>query len=114
MAKILKKAFDMFGRRRLFPEPTWDRAREKAKEDREEKLRLPKEEAEANKQRFLDINGRKPRKMNCGYSLIVCRANKEVANAFKAMHGTIERQGKNHCDPRNQRDDCEIGDGLRL
>jgi DNA polymerase I-like protein with 3'-5' exonuclease and polymerase domains len=96
MAKILKKAFDMFGRRRLFPEPTWDRAREKAKEDREEKLRLPKEEADGNKQRFIDINGRKPTKDELWLLTHRLPTNKEVANAFKAMHGTIERQGKNH------------------
>lgn len=95
-AQMLKRAFDMFGRRRLFPEPTWDRAKQKAREDREEKLRLLKEEAERNKCNFIALHNRKPTKEELWLLTHREPTNKEVANAYKAMHGTIERQGKNH------------------
>ena len=95
-AMMLRKSFDMFGRRRLFPEPTWDRAREKAKDDREKQLRLSDEESSRNKEAFLRMHGRKP--VDDELWMLTHRqpSNKEVANAFKAMHGGIERQGKNH------------------
>jgi DNA polymerase I-like protein with 3'-5' exonuclease and polymerase domains len=96
MAKIKKKSFDMFGRRRLFPEPTWERAKEKCKEDREEKLRLPKEEADRNKANFIALHGRKPTKDELWLLKHRLPTNKEIASTFKGMHGTIERQGKNH------------------
>jgi DNA polymerase I-like protein with 3'-5' exonuclease and polymerase domains len=96
-AQMQKKAFDMFGRRRLFPEPTWDRAKLKAAEDREEKLRLDKDEAAANKATFTTLHGRKPTKDELWLLTHRQPTNKEVANAFKAMAGSIERQGKNHC-----------------
>ncbi len=96
-AQIMKKAFDMFGRRRLFPEPTWDRAKLKAAEDREEKLRLDKDQAALNKSTFTTLHNRKPNKDELWLLTHRLPTNKEVGNAFKAMHGSIERQGKNHC-----------------
>lgn len=95
-AKIFKKSFDMFGRRRLFPEPTWERAKDKAMEDREEQLRLEKEEAEHNIQTFTILNKRKPTKEELWLLEHRLPSNKEISNAFAALHGTIERQGKNH------------------
>lgn len=96
MAKLLKKSFDMFGRRRLFPEPTWDGAKEKAKEGREEKLRYPKEIAAQNIAHFTELHNRKPTDDEEWILTHRPPTSKEIANAFKAMHGTIERQGKNH------------------
>lgn len=96
-AKILKKAFDMFGRRRLFPEPNWDRAKEKAKEDREKQLRYGDEEAEKNIQNFTIVHKRKPTKDELWLLEHRLPTQREINNAFMSMHGTIERQGKNHC-----------------
>lgn len=96
MAKLTKKSFDIFGRRRLFPEPTWERATQKAKEDRAEKLLLPDDEQARNKANFIALNGRKPTPEEKWILTHRLPSNKEVANAYKAMHGSIERQGKNH------------------
>lgn len=96
MAKMLKKSFDMFGRRRLFPEPTWDRAFARAKEDFEEKLKLPKEEADANKERFTQLHGRKPLPDELWILTHINPSNKQTAKCLKGMHSSIERQGKNH------------------
>jgi len=95
-AKMFKKSFDMFGRRRLFPEPTWDRAKEKAMEDREEKLRLEEDEAKRNVETFMTLNKRKPDKDELWLLTHRLPTKNEVSNAFQALHGTIERQGKNH------------------
>lgn len=95
-AKIFKKAFDMFGRRRLFPEPTWDRAREKAKEDREKQLRLDEAEADTNISNFMTLHKRKPTKEELWLLTHRLPIQKEINNAFMALHSTIERQGKNH------------------
>lgn len=95
-SQMFKRSFDMFGRRRLFPEPTWERAKEKAKEDREEKLQFPKEEQERNLANFVAFHNRKPTKEELWMLKHRLPTNKEVANAYKAMHGSIQRQGKNH------------------
>jgi DNA polymerase I-like protein with 3'-5' exonuclease and polymerase domains len=96
MAKMKKKAFDMFGRRRLFVEPTWERAKAKAKVDKKKQLELPKEERDRNKANFIALHGRKPDKEELWHLTHRLPTNKEIASAFKAMHGSIERQGKNH------------------
>lgn len=95
-AKLLKKSFDMFGRRRLFPEPTWDRAKEKAKEDNEERMALPFEQVEANVLNFFILHKRKPTKEELWILSHRLPTNREISKAFQAMHGSIERQGKNH------------------
>jgi DNA polymerase I-like protein with 3'-5' exonuclease and polymerase domains len=97
MAKMLKKSFDMFGRRRLFPEPTWERATARAKDDFEDKLKRPKEEADANKERFAQLHGRKPSKDELWILTHFNPSNKQIAKCIKGMHSSIERQGKNHC-----------------
>lgn len=95
-AKLLKKSFDMFGRRRLFPEPTWERAKEKAKEDKEEKLRYDDDIATVNKANFIAIHNRKP--TNDELWVLTHRepTSKEIGSAFQGLHGNIERAGKNH------------------
>jgi DNA polymerase I-like protein with 3'-5' exonuclease and polymerase domains len=96
-AKMLMKSFDMFGRRRLFPKPNRDRARIKARERSEEKLRLPDEVAESNKANFLrDNNGIKPNKEQLWTLTHNEPTDKQVMSALMGMHGSIERQGKNH------------------
>jgi DNA polymerase I-like protein with 3'-5' exonuclease and polymerase domains len=95
-AKMLKKSFDMFGRRRLFPEPTNERAIEKAKSDREEQLRLDEDEAKANVEKFMMTYTRKPNPEELWILTHRQPSQKEISNAFLALASTIERQGKNH------------------
>jgi DNA polymerase I-like protein with 3'-5' exonuclease and polymerase domains len=95
-AKLLKRSFDMFGRRRLFPEPTWERAKEKAKEDREEKLRYDDDVITVNKANFIALHNRKPSEDELWMLSHREPTSKEIGNAFQALHGNIERQGKNH------------------
>lgn len=95
-AKILKKSFDMFGRRRLFPEPTQERAIEKAKSDREEQLRLDEEEAKLNVEKFMAAYMRKPNPEERWVLTHRQPTQKEISNAFIALASTIARQGKNH------------------
>jgi DNA polymerase I-like protein with 3'-5' exonuclease and polymerase domains len=102
-AKMMKKAFDMFNRRRLFPTPTWERATYKAKDDREKQLRFTDAIVEKNIADYIALKGDKPKgklkEIDSEYWNLTHRkpTDKEIANAFKAMHGSIERQGKNHC-----------------
>jgi DNA polymerase I-like protein with 3'-5' exonuclease and polymerase domains len=91
------KAFDMFGRRRIFPAPEWERARKKACEDNEEDLRFPEEEYARNLTNFHAINGRKPTPEERWKLKHRLPTDKEISYAFQALHGNIERQGKNHC-----------------
>ena len=94
-AKFNKESRDMFGRRRLFPTPTWERATEKAKEDREEKLRFPEPVQEKKINDFIAINGRKPTKEEKYILTHRLPTSSEIANAYAKMHESIERQGKN-------------------
>jgi DNA polymerase I-like protein with 3'-5' exonuclease and polymerase domains len=95
-AKIFKKAVDMFGRRRIFPEPTWERATEYAKEDLKKKLELPEEEAKKNLSVFEQIHKRKPAPNEKWLLTHRNPNNKEISKAFQGLFGSIERQGKNH------------------
>jgi DNA polymerase I-like protein with 3'-5' exonuclease and polymerase domains len=95
-SKIQKKSFDMFGRRRLFPEPTWEGARERFIEDYADKLLLPDEDCEKTLEAFLTINGRKPN-VEEKYTLTHRQPTpKEISKSFQGMFGNMERQGKNH------------------
>lgn len=95
-AQMLKKSFDMFGRRRLFPVPTQERARQKASDDREEKLKYPEEVAENNIKNFTILHKRKPTKEELWPLEHRQPSQTEISNAFVALHSSIERQGKNH------------------
>jgi DNA polymerase I-like protein with 3'-5' exonuclease and polymerase domains len=95
-AQMLGKAFDMWGRRRLFPEPTWERAVEKAKSDREEKLQYPANVAAENVRLFTLSKGRKPNKDEKYILLHRPPTNGEIGNAFQALGWSVTRQGKNH------------------
>lgn len=95
-AKTLMRSFDMFGRRRLFPRPTWERAKEKCKEDKEEKLRHEEDESTRNLVNFTALYNRKPTGDEEWYLTHRLPTSKEIASTFYGMHGSIERQGKNH------------------
>lgn len=96
-ARMLKKTFDMFGRRRIAVEPNWDSATELCKEIKEERLRLPLEEAQKNLETFIAARNRRPNKDE---AWILKHRNpnpKEVGQTIQMMMGSIEREGKNHC-----------------
>lgn len=95
-AKMSKKSFDLFGGRRLFPSPDWEKAKIHAKEKQEEKLRLPDELCEQNIAKFIVKHGTKPKGDEL-YDLTHRQpTSKEIGKSFQALHGNIERQGKNH------------------
>lgn len=95
-AKIRMKSFDMFGRRRLFPKPDQNRAKEKAMADREEQLQYEDDEKKRNIDAFMLQNKRKPTKDELWFLGHRMPSQKEINNAYVAMHSTVERQGKNH------------------
>lgn len=90
------KAFDLFGRRRLLPEPTRPRAVENCKEYNEEKLRIPKEESDKTIETFVTVKGRKPNKIEEFELTHRQPTANEVSNSFFQMSSSITRQGKNH------------------
>ena len=95
-AKIRKKSFDMYGRRRLFPEPSQERATEKAKVDREEQMRLEELEGQKNVESFITSYMRKPTPEELWVLTHRQPSQKEINNAMIALASSIERQGKNH------------------
>jgi DNA polymerase I-like protein with 3'-5' exonuclease and polymerase domains len=95
-AQMNFKAFDLFGRRRILPEPTYERAKENCKERNEKILRLDSAEAEHNIQVFEQVKGRKPNQSE-EYTLTHREPTpQEIGNSFYGMSGSINRQGKNH------------------
>lgn len=96
MAKLRFKSFDMFGRRRLFPEPTWDRAKERAREDFADKLKYEPEESERNVMNFMTLHKRKPTEEELWLLEHRLPDQKMINKTFVGMHSTVERQGKNH------------------
>jgi DNA polymerase I-like protein with 3'-5' exonuclease and polymerase domains len=95
-AQRLKKSFDMFGRRRIFPEPTHARARAKFISDNEKELRIPEEESAPKITLFTQYNNRKPNYDEL-YSLTHREPTRnEINKQMGGMKGGIERQGKNH------------------
>ena len=96
MSRILKRSFDMYGGRRLFPDPTWELAKEKAREDRKEKLEYPAEIQKKNRDTFIALHGRKPNKEENWFLTHRDVTSKEIGNAMQAMGWSTERQGKNH------------------
>jgi DNA polymerase I-like protein with 3'-5' exonuclease and polymerase domains len=90
------KAFDLFGRRRLLPEPTQARAIENCKEWNEKDLRLKDEDTEKNVNTFITIKGRKPTQLEMfDLSHRQPTAN-EISRSWFQMTSRITRQGKNH------------------
>lgn len=95
-ARMMKRAFDMFGRRRLFPDPTYERAKERVKIDKEQMLRLPDEESNQKLSLFEEYHKRKPDADELYVLTHREPTGKEVSSMMGAMAGSIERQGKNH------------------
>ncbi len=96
-AGMFGRSFDMFGRRRLFPEPTWERAKQFFKDDNEVKLRLPEEEANRKVELFKKAAQREPSESELWDLTHNQPDNKQISKTLGGMKGSIERQGKNHC-----------------
>ena len=96
-AKMTKKAFDLFGGRRLFPKPTVERAIQWCKDKKEEKLQLPPEVQQKNIADYILKHGKKPDKDTLFEITHRKPTQKEINSGLGALAGSIERQGKNHC-----------------
>jgi DNA polymerase I-like protein with 3'-5' exonuclease and polymerase domains len=95
-AKMLKKAFDMFGGRRLFPTPTWEKAKAHAKEKKEKTLRLKQGLADKNVAQYTERHGVPPKEDVLWDLTHRQPTEKEIRNSMFSLNGNIERQGKNH------------------
>jgi DNA polymerase I-like protein with 3'-5' exonuclease and polymerase domains len=97
LAQAERQARDMFGRRRSFPEPTEEMARDWYESENEEKLKLDDEACEANIFDFKRIQLREPTKEEI-YKLTHRSVDyREIKYAMRALNGSIGRRGKNHC-----------------
>ena len=97
LAKSMREARDMFGRRRSFPIPTREMARQWWIDEREESLELSDDEKEACIFRFKSTNLREPTKEELRALTHRNPTEKEVDRAIWALNGSVERRGKNHC-----------------
>lgn len=95
-AKMTKKAFDLFGGRRLFPKPTVERAIHWCQDRRAERLELPLEVREQNIAAFIVKHGKKPDKDTLFDITHRKPTQREINSGLGALAGAIERQGKNH------------------
>ena len=88
-AKRDKESRDMYGRRRSFPTPTYQSAREWIldDEDRMEKLKLPEEQCEANINQFKLTNLRDPKKDEIKKLTHRSPSEKEVLWAMRVFDG---------------------------
>ena len=96
-AKSTGQARDMFGRRRSFPEPTPERAREKYISDWKESLKLPDEVCQDNIEAYFAKYGVKPKGEVKFWLTHQEPTQKQIIKAMISMQHGIERQGKNHC-----------------
>lgn len=97
-ARMKKKSFDMYGRRRIFPEPTYTVAKEKFINDpkNEKFLRSDEVEGQAKVALFIAYHNRKPDDDELFDLTHRQPTSKEVNKTIGALSGGIERQGKNH------------------
>jgi len=96
LAQKYKEARDMFGRRRLFPEPTEETARQWYIDNEEERLELDEMVCEQNIIAFKQTYFREPNKEEM-WSLTHRMPNeKDIRQAYRAMMGSMGRKGKNH------------------
>lgn len=96
LAKEFKESRDQFGRRRLFPTPTLERAIEWYKEYNDDKLEYPEEIKVRNLFEFQVNNGRKSTKEEKWHLEHREPTPREAQKGMYALHGSIERRGKNH------------------
>jgi DNA polymerase I-like protein with 3'-5' exonuclease and polymerase domains len=95
-AKMQHRAFDMFGRRRLLPEPTYERAKQLLLEDEADKFLLSEELQKKNIETFTALHKREPNKQEKFNLTHRPPTANEVSRRMAWMYGDIERQGKNH------------------
>jgi DNA polymerase I-like protein with 3'-5' exonuclease and polymerase domains len=96
LAQAEKQARDMFGRRRSFPTPTEEMAKDWFEGEYEEKLRLPEESAAQNIFNFKSAQLREPTDIE-KYKLTHRSPDyKEIKWGIRALMGSIGRRGKNH------------------
>jgi ribonuclease D len=96
-AKRLGEARDLFGRRRLFLEPTVETATAWFEEFEEKKLELPELQQEEN---IFNFKAKELREPNEEETWLLTHRHPnpgEVRQAMRAMMGSIGRRGKNHC-----------------
>jgi DNA polymerase I-like protein with 3'-5' exonuclease and polymerase domains len=96
-AKRLGEARDLFGRRRLFLEPTVETATAWFEEFEEKKLELPELQQEEN---IFNFKAKELREPNEEETWLLTHRHpnpSEVRQAMRAMMGSIGRRGKNHC-----------------
>ena len=96
LAKSNREARDMYGRRRSFPVPTREMARQWWIDEREESLELSEAEKEASIFRFKSTNLREPNKEELHSLTHRNPTDKEVERAIWALNSSVERRGKNH------------------
>jgi DNA polymerase I-like protein with 3'-5' exonuclease and polymerase domains len=94
-ARDRREARDMFGRRRLFPEPTWDAARAWFIEERAEKLELDEDACDNNIRLFKEKELREPTEEEKWALTHHAPTTAQISSAFKGMFASIERRGKN-------------------
>ena len=97
LAKSMREARDMYGRRRSFPIPTREMARQWWIDEREETLELSEAEKEASIFRFKSTQLREPNKEELRALTHRNPTEKEVERALYSLNGSVERKGKNHC-----------------
>jgi len=95
-AQKFKEARDLFGRRRIFLDPTPETAREWFIEYEEERLELDEEETAQNVLNFKSVNFREPNKEEMWSLSHRYPDEKEIRQAYRAMMGSMGRKGKNH------------------
>ena len=96
LAKERGEARDMYGRRRSFPEPTREMAREWFIEEKEEVLRLSQKDSDENILNFKKRNLREPSKAELVELTHRQPTEKEIGKGMWALQGSVERRGKNH------------------
>ena len=97
LAKAMREARDMFGRRRSFPIPTRQMAKEWWQDEHEEDLELSDDEKKASLFSFRSTQLREPTKAELHQLTHRNPTEKEIERALYALAGSVERRGKNHC-----------------
>lgn len=95
-SKANNESRDLFGRRRLLPAPTQERARKKCIDDYPESLEYPEYIKSRNIEAFIEKTGRKPKAEEKWELTHREPTQKEITKAFIAISHGIERAGRNH------------------
>lgn len=96
-AQQTNQARDLYGRRRLLPEPTYESAREYYKDEHEDRLELEAEVCERNIFNFKAAYMREPTKEEKHQLTHREPDDNEIRQAMRGLYGSIGRRGKNHC-----------------